>query len=43
MYATSLIKRMAKEERNLLRDGALTAGMGTGIFAYFHYRLYIKK
>ena len=43
MYAKSLIKRMAKEERNLLRDGALCTFMGTGIFSYFHYRLYLKK
>ena len=38
MYAKSLIKRMAKEERNLVRDGALLTFFGTGTFSYFHYR-----
>ena len=43
MYATSLIKRMAKEERNLLRDGAILTFLSTGAFSYFNYRLYLKK
>jgi len=43
MYVTSLIKRMAKEERSLLFDGAFFTGLGVGGFAYFNYRSYIKK
>lgn len=43
MYAQTLIKRMAKEEKTLLRDGAIYTFMATGAFSYFHYREYIKK
>ena len=43
MYALSLIKRMAKEERTLVHRGALFTFMGTGGFAYFHYREYLRK
>ena len=42
-YTTTLIKRMAKEERSLLKSGAVYTFMGTGAFAYFHYREYMKK
>ena len=42
-YGNTLIKRMAKEERQILRDGALCFGLATGAFGYFHYREYIKK
>jgi len=34
---------MAREERTLVRDGALYTFLGTGAFAYFHYREYMKK
>ena len=43
MYASALIKRMAKEEKTLLRDGALYAFMATGAVSYFQYREYMKK
>lgn len=43
MYATTLIKRMAKEERTLVRDGALFTALFTGAAGYFHYREYIRK
>jgi len=43
MYAQALIKRMARDERTLLRDGAIYTFFGTGAFSYFHYREYIKK
>ena len=43
MYTTTLIKRMAKEEKTLLRDGAIYTALATGAFSYFHYREYIKK
>ena len=43
MYAKQLIKRMASEERNLVRDGAIYTFMATGAFSYFHYREYMKK
>ena len=34
---------MAKEERSLIRDGAIVTAMLSGGFSYFHYREYIKK
>ena len=34
---------MAKEERTLLRDGALFTFLATGAFSYAHYREYVKK
>ena len=43
MYATTLVKRMAREERTLLRDGAIYTFLATGAFSYFQYREYIKK
>ncbi len=43
MYATTLVKRMAREERTLLRDGAIYTCLATGAFSYFQYREYIKK
>ena len=43
MYAKSLIKRMATDERNLVREGAIFSALATGAFSYFHYREYIKK
>ena len=43
MYTTKLIKRMGKEEKTLLRDGAIYTAIATGAFSYFHYREYIKK
>ena len=42
-YATTLIKRMAKDEKTLLRDGAIYTFFATGGWAYFHYREYMKK
>ena len=43
MYAKALIKRMATEERNLVREGSLATFMATGAFAYFNYREYMRK
>lgn len=43
MYANALIKRMATDERHLLRQGAVATFLGTGILSYFNYREYIKK
>ena len=43
MYAPALIRRMAKEERTLVRSGALYTSIFTGAFAYFHYREDIRK
>jgi hypothetical protein len=37
------IKRMATEERSLIRDGALYTSLFTGIFAYSQYRLHKQK
>lgn len=34
---------MAKEERTLLRDGAIYTFFATGAFSYYQYREYIKK
>ena len=43
MYASTLIKRMAPEQRQLVRDGAFYTALLTGAFSYFHYREYVKK
>jgi len=43
MYAVKLIKRMGREERTLVKDGALYTAALTGAFSYFHYREMIKK
>ena len=43
MYAQALIKRMATQEKSLLRDGAIYTFLGTGVFSYYQYREYIKK
>ena len=42
MLTRALIKRMPKEEKNFLRDGALYTGMATGFIGYFAYRKHIK-
>lgn len=43
MLAKSLIKRMNKQERSLVCDGALVTGLFTGSIAYFNYRERIRK
>lgn len=43
MLAKSLIKRMNKQERSLIADGALVTGLFTGSIAYFNYREKIRK
>ena len=43
MLTRLALKRMASEERNLVRDGALYTSIFTGIFAYAHYRMYKQK
>ncbi len=43
MLSRSIIKRATKEERSLIKDGALFAAFFTGAFAYFNYREYVKK
>lgn len=43
MLTRSLIKRLPKEERNALKDGAIYTGMFTGLISYISYRKYIKQ
>ena len=43
MYAQALIKRMAKQDKTLLRDGALFCSLAFGAYGYGHYRIYLKK
>ena len=43
MLSSKVLKRMPKEERNLVRDGALYLGLLVGGFSYLNYREYIKK
>ena len=43
MLTRSLLKRMNKDERNLVREGAFFMTLLTGGFAYFNYREYLKK
>ena len=43
MLSSKVLKRMPKEDRTLLRDGAIYFGLIVGGFSYFNYREYIKK
>jgi len=43
MLTKSLIKRMAVEERNKVRDGAIFCSFAAGAVAYWQYREYLKK
>ena len=43
MLTRSLIKKMTSEEKTHLKNGAFLIGLGTGMFAYGHYREFIKK
>jgi len=37
------LKRMPQGERRKVMEGAAFTGLFTGLFAYFHYRLYVRK
>lgn len=37
------LTRMPNESRTIIRDGAFWTGVLTGAFAYFNYRIYLKK
>ena len=43
MLSRLALKRMATEERNLIRDGAFLTSVITGVVAYFQYRQYLTK
>ena len=38
-----MLKRLSNEERNFVKEGALTIALLAGGFSYFNYREYIKK
>ena len=42
MLTRNLIKRLPKEEKNLVRDGGIYAGMFTGLIGYAFYRKHMK-
>ena len=43
MLARSLIRKMTTEERRHVGMGAFLTGTGLGVFAYGHYREFVKK
>jgi hypothetical protein len=43
MLAKSLVKKMNKQERSLVCDGAVVCGLLTGSVAYWNYRERIRK
>ena len=43
MLARNMLKRLSNEERNFVKEGALTIALLAGGFSYFNYREYIKK
>ena len=43
MLSRHILKRMAKEDRNMVRDGGILIGLLTGGIAYVHYRAFIRK
>lgn len=43
LVTNSLIKRMNTEQRSVLFNGAVYAGLFTGLVSYFNYREYVKK
>lgn len=43
MLSTKVLRRLPKEERTFVRDGAITLGFIFGGFSYLNYREYIKK
>ena len=43
MLTRALIKRLPKEEKNLISSGAFYSGLFTGVISYVGYRKYIKQ
>lgn len=42
-HTRSLFKRMNKEQKSLIYEGAFATGLVTGALAYLNYRIYISK